>query len=59
MLLWAIKIERKKDASGRFVPLDAEGLVDGGLVVFVDICYHIRYVDGMLMSAFLQAPGPV
>ena len=31
-----MKIERKKDASGRFVPLDVEGLVDDGLVVFVD-----------------------
>jgi cytochrome P450 len=36
VLLWAMKIERKKDASGRFVPLDVEGLVDGGLVVLVD-----------------------
>ena len=44
VLLWAMKIERKKDASGRLVPLDVEGLVDGGLVVLVDFIMF-RYVD--------------
>jgi len=33
ILLWATKIERKKDASGQFVPLDVDGFVDLGLVV--------------------------
>jgi cytochrome P450 len=33
ILLWAMKIERKKDASGRFEPLDLDGWVDVGLVV--------------------------
>jgi cytochrome P450 len=32
-LLWAMKIERVKDASGRFLPLDVDGWVDVGLVV--------------------------
>jgi cytochrome P450 len=33
ILLWAMKIERKKDASGRFAPLDVDGWVDAGLIV--------------------------
>ncbi|KAI0302988.1 cytochrome P450 [Russula brevipes] len=33
ILLWATKIERKKDASGQFVPLDVDGFVDRGIVV--------------------------
>ena len=44
VLLWTMKIERKKDASGHPVPLDVEGLVDGGLVVFVD--YHVPPLCG-------------
>lgn len=31
--LWATKIDRKKDASGQLVPLDVDGIVDGGLVM--------------------------
>ena len=43
-LLWAMKIERKKDASGRLVPLDVDSWIDGGLVMLaVFITYH--YVD--------------
>jgi cytochrome P450 len=33
VMLWATKFERKKDASGRFLPLNLEGWVDVGLVV--------------------------
>jgi cytochrome P450 len=33
ILLWAMKIERTKDASGRFAPLDVDGWVDVGLIV--------------------------
>ncbi|KAF8505378.1 cytochrome P450 [Russula emetica] len=33
ILLWATKIERKKDASGRLLPLDVDGWVDVGLVI--------------------------
>ena len=32
VLLWATKIDRKKDASGRFLPLDVDGWVDIGQV---------------------------
>jgi cytochrome P450 len=35
VLLWATKIERKKDASGRLLPLDVDGFVDHGIVVSV------------------------
>jgi cytochrome P450 len=40
-LLWAAKIERKEDASGRFFPLDVDSWVDVGLVVLVLGIYHI------------------
>jgi len=41
ILLWAMKIERKKDASDRFLPLDVDGWVDGGLVMLAGfITYH-------------------
>src|SRR6266851_9754499 len=33
IMLWATKIERKKDASGQFLPLNVDGFVDLGLVV--------------------------
>ena len=42
VLLWAMKIERKKDALGRFLPLDVDGWVDIGvvaLVYFITNCY--------------------
>ncbi|KAI0285150.1 hypothetical protein BGY98DRAFT_1093255 [Russula aff. rugulosa BPL654] len=32
-MLWASKIERKKNASGQLVPLDVDGFVDEGIVV--------------------------
>ena len=34
-LLWAMVFKRKKDESGRFVPLDVDGCVDVGLIVLV------------------------
>jgi cytochrome P450 len=39
ILLWAMKFERKKDASSRFLPLDVDGWVDLGLIVLVGL-YH-------------------
>jgi cytochrome P450 len=33
IMLWATKIERKKDSSGRLLPLDVDGFVDHGVVV--------------------------
>ena len=33
VLLWALKIERKKDAAGKLLPLDVDGFVEDGLVV--------------------------
>jgi cytochrome P450 len=55
-LLWAMKIERKKDASGRFFPLDVDGWVDGGLIVLAGyITYH--HVDSNT-SVFRRHPVP-
>ncbi|KAH9002681.1 cytochrome P450 [Lactarius hatsudake] len=33
ILLWALKFERKKDATGKLLPLNVDGFVDAGLVV--------------------------
>ncbi|KAH9960359.1 cytochrome P450 [Lactifluus volemus] len=33
-MLWASKMERKKDESGRFLPLDVNGIVEQGLLVY-------------------------
>ena len=42
ILLWAMNIEREKDASGRFLPLDVDGWVDVGLIVSAGfMVYHI------------------
>ena len=56
VLLWAMKIERKKDASGRLLPLDVKGLVGGGLIVLVTVIPSAMCV---LTVSFLQASGPV
>ena len=44
ILLWAMKIERKKDASGPFLPLNVDGWVDVRLVVLADFItnHHVR-----------------
>jgi cytochrome P450 len=43
ILLWAMKFERKKDASGRFLPLDVDGWVNVGRTVLAGfITYHHR-----------------
>ena len=39
ILLWATKIDRKKDAAGRFHPLDLDGWVDVGLAALADFYY--------------------
>jgi cytochrome P450 len=39
IMLWAAKIERKKDASGRLLPLDVDGWVDVGLAMLADLYY--------------------
>jgi len=36
IMLWATRIERKTDSSGRPLPLDVDGFVDHGVVVSVD-----------------------
>jgi cytochrome P450 len=36
IVLWAMKIERKKDLSGQLIPLDVDGFVDQGIVVSAD-----------------------
>jgi len=43
VVLWASKIERKKDASGQLVPLDVDGFVDEGIVVLVGLSYTLKW----------------
>jgi len=51
ILLWAMKMERKKDASGRFIPLDVESWVDVGLVVLVGFVTYRVDADTSIFSA--------
>ena len=55
--LWAIKIERKKDASGQFLPLDLDGWIDVGVVVLLDF-HHIAPLRGRLRGCFCRRPVP-
>ncbi|KAH9987339.1 cytochrome P450 [Russula vinacea] len=53
VMLWANKLERKKDASGLFLPLDVDGWVDVGLVARpipfeFEITPRFREATGML-----------
>ena len=45
VLLWATRIDRKKDASGQFLPLDKDGCVDLGLVMLADFIAYYLYLD--------------
>jgi hypothetical protein len=57
VLLWATKFEPKKDASGRFLPLDLDGWVDVGLVALVNFTTS-RYVDANeAVSADVRSPS--
>jgi cytochrome P450 len=57
VMLWATKIERKKDASGRFLPLDLDGWVDVGVVVLADFITY-RYVEANVdVSADARPPS--
>ncbi|KAI0270342.1 cytochrome P450 [Russula aff. rugulosa BPL654] len=52
ILLWAMKIERMKNASGRFLPLDVDGWVDVGLIVRpvpFDVKFTPRFPDAPAM----------
>ena len=56
--LWATKMERKKDASGRFLPLDLDGWVDVGLAALVDFLTYYRFMDANIgFSAENQSPS--
>jgi cytochrome P450 len=56
IMLWATKIERKKDASGQLIPLDVDGFVDYGLSVSAD---SSQVLEVILTCAILQAPCPL
>jgi cytochrome P450 len=50
VMLWANKLERKKDASGRFLPLDLDGWVDVGLVVSADFITYCHVDANVCVS---------
>jgi cytochrome P450 len=54
VLLWATKIERKRDASGQLIPLDVDGFVDHGLIVSVESPF---ISDSMLIWVLPQTSG--
>ena len=57
VILCTTKLERKKDSSGRFLPLDLDGWVDVGLVASADFISY-RHVDAnMSVSADVLSPS--
>jgi cytochrome P450 len=56
ILLWATKIERKKDASGRFLPLDVDGWVDIGLVMLVRSIVYLCVDANVIVSCRRPVP---
>jgi hypothetical protein len=57
VLLWATRVERKKDAAGRFLPLDLDGWVDVGLIVLAEFISY-RYVGANLYD-FADVRSPL
>jgi hypothetical protein len=54
ILLWATKIEPKKDALGKLLPLDVDGFEDHGLIVLVDP----SYIMDSALKCFRRRPVP-
>lgn len=40
MILWAMKLERPVDEKGAPVPIDTDGCIEAGVVVYVFICIN-------------------
>jgi cytochrome P450 len=59
MLLWATKIERKKDALGQLLPLDVDGYEDHGLIVLADSSYATYSMLTLCTSADVRSPSSV
>jgi cytochrome P450 len=59
ILLWATKIERKKDALGQLLPLDVDGYEDHGLTVLADSSYTNHSVLTLDASADVRSPSSV
>ena len=57
VMLWANKLERKKDASGRFLPLDVDGYVDVGLVASADFITYCDVDANVCVSADVLSPS--
>jgi cytochrome P450 len=57
IMLWATKFERKKNASGGFLPLDVDGWVNVGVVALAGSITY-RYVDANVDVRFYRHPVP-
>ena len=57
IMLWATKIERKKDASGKPLPLDVDGFVDHGIVVSANSSYTLEVGANSGTSADVRSPS--
>ena len=55
ILLWAMKFERKKDESGRFLPLDVDGYVDVGLVMLAESIIYLYADANVSVSVDIQS----
>ena len=56
-MLWAMKIELKKDASGQLLPLDVDGFVDHhGIVLLADSSHTVKL---MLTCVVRQTTCPL
>jgi cytochrome P450 len=57
VMLWAMKIERKKDASGKLLPLDVDGFVDHGIVVSANSSHTLEVGSDSGTSADVRSPS--
>jgi cytochrome P450 len=59
ILLWATKIERKKDRLGQLLPLDVDGYEDHGLMVLADSSYASQLMLTLGTSADVRSLSSV
>ncbi|KAH9987169.1 cytochrome P450 [Russula compacta] len=59
-VLWATRVQRKKDPSGQFLPLDVDGFVDQGVSMLVDSSQTSKRpvpFDCEILPRFPEAPA--
>ena len=56
-VLWATRVQRKKDPSGQLLPLDVDGFVDQGVSMLVDLSQTPKFDANSGASADVQCPS--